>query len=137
MKRAVVVMLAIVACKSEGQPATVVIAPTPTSSASQSAASGTLLPPPTASTGADDACHADADCTWGEISHEINEPKDCMCLLGCPSLPQNKTTESRRSAAHMRLCKPGIDGQGNHCPIDDCARPPPIYCVSGKCTGHK
>jgi hypothetical protein len=60
-----------------------------------------------------------------------------MCLLGCPYLAQNKSVAARRASQYDASCKPGMDGKGHGCPIDDCARPPPIYCVAGKCTGKR
>ena len=135
MKRQLsITVIALAACHSSGESPTVVIPPPPSASASV-----TPLPPlhpeQTGATPSDTECKVDADCTWGEIGHEITKPADCMCLLGCPGLPQNKTTESRRSAQYHRFCKPNQDGQGHSCPIDDCAPPPPIKCVRGAC-GH-
>jgi hypothetical protein len=121
-------------CETE-VPATVVIAPLPPSSPAETA-SGTLLAVPVPR-GPDDACRVDGDCTWGEIPHDIRAPSDCMCLFGCAYLAQNKMTQLRRAGQHLRLCTPGMDGHGNGCPIDDCAAPPPIRCVSGRCTGKR
>jgi hypothetical protein len=60
-----------------------------------------------------------------------------MCLLGCPGLAQNKAVKERREGQYAKLCKPGMDGHGNGCPIDDCARPPPQKCVSGHCKANR
>jgi hypothetical protein len=64
---------------------------------------------------------------------EITRAVDCMCLLGCPGFAQNKAVKERREAQHHKLCKPGMDGHGNGCPIDDCAGPPPLKCTAGHC----
>lgn len=127
---------ALLACKSEAPP-TVVIAPPPSANATVASASGTLLPAPAPSGGPDDACRVDSDCTWGEIPHDILQATDCMCLLGCPGLAQSTSTASRRQAQYGALCKPGMDGRGHGCPIDDCAPPPPIRCVANKCAAKR
>jgi hypothetical protein len=80
-----------------------------------------------------DACTVAADCGWGEIEQEINSSADCPCLLGCPFTPLSTTTIARRQAAYQSLCTPGQDGQGNPCPIDDCASPPALACTAGHC----
>ncbi len=56
-----------------------------------------------------------------------------MCLFGCPYLAVNAATNIRRTQAYTKLCQPGMDNDGNRCPIDDCAAPPPIHCANGKC----
>lgn len=83
--------------------------------------------------GTDDTCTAATDCVWGEIKSDITAKEQCPCLLGCPSLPQNKTTNDRRRSQYQMLCTPGKDGAGRACPIDDCAQPPPLVCTNGKC----
>jgi hypothetical protein len=83
----------------------------------------------------DTACTTDADCGWGEIGHEIVTPADCICLFGCPYIPLNQDTVDRRLAQHTTLCDPQHDGQGQPCPIDDCASPAPAMCIEGSCTG--
>lgn len=80
-----------------------------------------------------DACATDADCAWGEIDHEIITSSDCICLFGCPYIPLSKATVERRQMQYQTLCTPGQDGQGNPCPIDDCAGPPQIQCQAGHC----
>ena len=80
-----------------------------------------------------DACTTDAECGWGEIDHEIASSSDCPCLLGCPYLPLSAATIARRQAAYQSLCTPGQDGNGDPCPIDDCAGPPTIACIAGHC----
>ena len=85
--------------------------------------------------GSYDACATATDCAWGEIDHEILQASDCVCLFGCPHIPLSKVTVDRRNMQYDALCDPNKDGQGNPCPIDDCAIPPPIQCVSGKCVG--
>jgi len=80
-----------------------------------------------------DACATAADCTWGEIDHEIITSSDCTCLYGCPYIPLSKTTVDRRQTQYQDLCTPGQDGQGNPCGIDDCALPPQIECQAGHC----
>lgn len=85
------------------------------------------------STGPVDACMVPADCAWGEIDHEILSPADCPCLFGCPHIPLSTTTVARRNAQYQQLCKPGVDGQGNPCPVDDCATPGALACQAGKC----
>jgi hypothetical protein len=82
-------------------------------------------------------CTVAADCAWGEIAKDILVATDCPCLLGCPSLIQNKTTIDRRAAQYKALCHPGTNGQGNPCPIDDCIMPPPLSCNGGVCVGPK
>jgi len=89
-----------------------------------------LLPPPV-DAGPPNACMVDSDCTWGEIDHEILSRADCVCLLGCPHIEQNKATTARRMAQYQALCTPGRDANGNPCPVDDCVVPPPLHCVSG------
>jgi hypothetical protein len=79
------------------------------------------------------ACVVANDCAWGEIDHEILAATDCMCLFGCPYIPMNQTTATRRRAQYTALCNPRYDGAGKPCPIDDCAPPPPIACVAGTC----
>lgn len=83
--------------------------------------------------GSDNACQQASDCAWGEISHEILTKADCMCLFGCPYLPQNRDTVERRRAQYNALCTPGRDGQGMPCPIDDCIDMPDLSCLNGIC----
>jgi len=83
--------------------------------------------------GPDDTCSVTADCAWGEIDHEILSAADCPCLLGCPHLVESKTVVNRRQAQYGSLCTPDKDGQGNPCPIDDCAMPPALECNAGRC----
>jgi hypothetical protein len=83
--------------------------------------------------GAYDVCATAADCAWGEIEHEILQASDCVCLYGCPYIPLSKETVDRRNMQYQALCTPGQDGNGNPCGVDDCAVPPPIQCMSGKC----
>jgi hypothetical protein len=78
-------------------------------------------------------CNTSEDCAWGEINHEILTAKDCVCLLGCPYLPLSKTTVDRRAAQYKALCTPNQDGNGNPCPVDDCAGPPAIACNNHVC----
>ena len=79
------------------------------------------------------SCTVDSDCTWGEISHDIAQSADCMCLYGCPSIAMNVATSARRSAQYAALCEPEHDGAGRLCGIDDCAAPPPIACIAHEC----
>lgn len=72
----------------------------------------------------------------GEIAAEINSPRDCICLYGCPYLPLNTATIQRRQQQHGTHCEPSEDGQGNPCGIDDCISPPTAMCVEGRCTGE-
>jgi Kazal-type serine protease inhibitor domain len=83
--------------------------------------------------GSDRSCKLSTDCAWGEIDHEILASIDCICLFGCPSLIQNKTTVGRRQGQYASLCDPRTDGQGRPCPIDDCMMPPPLVCTQGQC----
>lgn len=83
--------------------------------------------------GAEDYCTMPSDCAWGEIDHEILAPTDCICLFGCPSLPQSVATRDRRAAQYADKCTPGVDGMGNPCPVDDCITPPPLTCTSNHC----
>jgi len=83
--------------------------------------------------GPDNACVVPADCAWGEIDHEILARTDCICIFGCPSLPQSRATVERRQRQHLALCDPTRDGMGNPCPIDDCIGPPPLDCVGNVC----
>lgn len=80
-----------------------------------------------------DSCEVASDCAWGEIDHEILKPSDCVCLLGCPHIPLSKSTVERRASQHQQLCDPHRDGQGDPCPIDDCAQMPPLACSAGTC----
>jgi hypothetical protein len=80
-----------------------------------------------------DTCSVAGDCGWGEIDHEILSPSDCICLFGCPYIPLSKVTVDRRTAQYNMFCTPGKDGQGNPCPVDDCAGPGPIACKAGHC----
>jgi hypothetical protein len=79
------------------------------------------------------ACTAASECTWGEIDHEILAKTDCMCLFGCPYIPMNQTTFTRRQLEYKNLCDSRYDGSGQLCPIDECARPPAIACVDNAC----
>jgi hypothetical protein len=83
--------------------------------------------------GSDNACQQASDCAWGEISHEILSKADCVCLFGCPYLPQNRTTVERRRAQYNALCTPGQNGQGMPCPVDDCIDMPDLSCVNSVC----
>jgi hypothetical protein len=83
-----------------------------------------------------DTCTVSTDCAWGEIDHEILTHSDCVCLFGCPYIPLSQTTVSRRNAQYAQLCTPDKDGQGNPCPIDDCAGPGPIACKAGHCVAQ-
>ena len=83
--------------------------------------------------GSDNACENASDCAWGEINHEILTKADCVCLFGCPYLPQSRTTVERRRAQYTALCTPGQNGQGMPCPIDDCIEMPSLSCVNGAC----
>lgn len=143
--------LALVACRSTSTEVSPGATTAPTALTIPSAASSAALPstatavatvgaPPTTPppvAAAEDACVTAADCAWGEIGGEIRSSKDCQCLFGCPSLPLSKQTVERRNADHMRLCKPGFNGEGRRCPIDDCAMPGPLACVAGHCTGKR
>jgi hypothetical protein len=80
-----------------------------------------------------DTCASNADCTWGEISHEIVAMSDCPCLYGCGYLPQTKVTATRRSDQYRALCNPSVDGKGQSCGVDDCALPAAIACIEGTC----
>jgi hypothetical protein len=80
------------------------------------------------------SCAVAADCAWGEIAKEILVATDCPCLFGCPSLVQNRATLDRRAAQYKALCRPGMNGQGQACPIDDCVQPPALSCTDGLCT---
>ena len=80
-----------------------------------------------------DACTVAEDCAWGEINHEIRTTCDCICLFGCPGTPLSKSTLERRNAQYDARCTRGKDGAGQACPVDDCAAPPPIACVNGRC----
>jgi hypothetical protein len=80
-----------------------------------------------------DTCTTADDCTWSEIAAEISKPSDCMCLYGCGSLPQTKTTAARRAQQHAALCNPNKDGKGQTCAIDDCVAPGKLSCVAGTC----
>ncbi len=73
-------------------------------------------------------CENADDCTFTEIADEIRGTEDCPCLFGCPYLPVNEATAMRRQAAYDAMCTPGIDGDGNDCPVDDCAPPPTAIC---------
>ena len=84
-------------------------------------------------TGDAGACEVAADCQWGEIDHEILTKEDCICLFGCPYLALSKTTVERRLTQYAALCNPNEDGQGNLCPIDDCAQPPILMCTDKTC----
>jgi hypothetical protein len=88
-----------------------------------------------ADAGAVDAtsCTVATDCGWGEIDHEILSRSDCICLLGCPSLPLNKKTVERRLTQYQKLCDPEHDAEGNPCGIDDCVAPPEPTCVDSTC----
>jgi hypothetical protein len=85
------------------------------------------------STSATDTCLTNDDCTWGEISKEILSATDCICLYGCPYLPQTKVTATRRGDQYKALCDPRTNGKGQPCGIDDCALPGPISCINGTC----
>jgi hypothetical protein len=78
-------------------------------------------------------CALATDCGFGEIDHEIQSASDCVCLFGCPYIPLNKTTIDRRNAQYKTHCTPGKDGNGQPCPVDDCASPPQPVCKAGKC----
>jgi hypothetical protein len=80
-----------------------------------------------------DTCASTDDCAWGEIDREILKASDCMCLYGCPYLPQTKQTAARRLQQYGALCNPNKDGSGMSCGVDDCALPGAIACVSGTC----
>ena len=80
-----------------------------------------------------DCCEDSGACVWGEISKEIRQQSDCMCLLGCPHLMQNRTTRDRRQAQYDAHCYWGQDGQGNPCPVDECIQPPVLTCSNGHC----
>ncbi len=80
-----------------------------------------------------DTCKAASDCAWGEIDKEILSSSDCMCLLGCPHYALSVETVNRRNAQHTKLCSPHKDGNGRSCPVDDCAPPPKLACVAGRC----
>ena len=95
------------------------------------------VPPVDVDAGPQAACANADDCTWGEIDHEILSRSDCVCLFGCPSLPQSKTTATRRVQQHQALCDPNKDKNGNPCPVDDCITPPPLMCVQGTCVGPR
>ena len=93
--------------------------------------------PSEADAGAASACVTPSDCQWGEIDHEILSRADCICLIGCPSIPQNRTTVTRRLQQFGALCDSRVNGQGQPCPVDDCATPPALLCVEGTCTGAR
>lgn len=88
---------------------------------------------PTIDAGPDNACTMASDCAWGEIDHEITQRSDCICLFGCPSIPQNRATVERRQAQYRMHCDPRVDGMGDPCPVDDCIAPPPLSCTAGAC----
>lgn len=79
------------------------------------------------------ACVTAADCAWSEIRAEINAPADCPCLLGCPNTVLNRDVAARRQRQYQALCTPGRSGNGQPCPIDDCAMPPALLCRNGLC----
>jgi hypothetical protein len=81
----------------------------------------------------EDCCEENDDCVWAEINREITQQSDCMCLLGCAGLKQNRTTRDRRQAQYDAYCYWGQDGQGNPCPVDECIEPPTLACVDGHC----
>lgn len=83
--------------------------------------------------GPPNACVTAADCAWSEIRTEINAPADCPCLLGCPTLALNREVAARRQRQYTALCTPGRSGNGQPCPIDDCAQPPALQCRNGLC----
>jgi hypothetical protein len=87
----------------------------------------------TGGTTSTDTCATAADCTWGEIDKEILKTQDCMCLYGCPFLPQTNATAQRRQQQYTALCNPNKDGTGQTCGIDDCALPGAIACLAGAC----
>lgn len=78
-------------------------------------------------------CMVNDECSWGEIPIEILKPSDCMCLYGCPYIPQNKATLMRRNQQYRMFCNPRIDGNGHLCGIDDCIALPQAACVDGMC----
>jgi hypothetical protein len=82
-----------------------------------------------------DATHCDtaADCSFGEIDHEIVKKSDCICRFGCPYIPLNKTTIERRNASYAKLCDPSEDGQGKPCPVDDCVPVAVAVCDDQVC----
>jgi hypothetical protein len=84
-------------------------------------------------TGSTLACTVATDCTRTEIDHEILARADCICLLGCPFNIVNVTTANRRMAQYQMVCTPGQNAQGQPCPIDDCALPPPLACTDQVC----
>jgi hypothetical protein len=94
---------------------------------------GTLSGDGGGATGSTLACAVAEDCTRTEIDHEILSRADCICLLGCPFHIVNVTTANRRTAQHQALCTPGQNAQGQPCPIDDCALPPPLACTDQMC----
>jgi hypothetical protein len=98
------------------------------------AADGTTSDVAAPDTRAEDTCTAASDCTFGELDHDILSPSDCVCLIGCGSIPQTKATAQRRLDEHAALCDPRHDAQGNPCPVDDCILPPPLTCTNGRCT---
>ena len=81
------------------------------------------------------ACTVDADCTWTEISGEITQTSDCMCLYGCPYLVVNIDTANRRQLQYAAFCTQGKNGQGASCGVDDCIPLPKASCVQGNCSG--
>jgi hypothetical protein len=89
--------------------------------------------PTTDSVGCESCCQKAEDCVWGEIDHEILSRTDCICLMGCPGLIQNRQTHDRRQLQYKTTCDPRFDGQGKPCPIDDCIMPPPLSCSQGTC----
>jgi hypothetical protein len=135
--RAALLATTVLACRTStpgSSSTTVTIPAAPTASASVEPVTSSLPQPGAgARATADNACRADSECAIGEIGREILKPADCPCLLGCPYIPMNKTTLARRQAAYERLCKPGVNGAGHPCPIDDCAAPPKMICDAGVC----
>jgi hypothetical protein len=79
------------------------------------------------------SCSTEADCAWTEFGAEILTRANCPCVFGCANNVVNVTTAQRRQAAYNMLCTPGVDGNGNMCPVDDCAMPPAAQCQAGVC----
>jgi hypothetical protein len=96
-------------------------------------ADGTGGAPGTGGAGNDSACTTADDCAWGELGRDILGPKDCPCLYGCPSRALNKATIERRNLQYKANCRPGFNGDGVRCPIDDCIMPPPLSCTNNTC----
>ncbi|MBN2192516.1 MAG: hypothetical protein JW751_06835 [Polyangiaceae bacterium] len=128
-----VAMLGAIACSENDEPSTGSGGASNTGGASSSGGASTTGGATGTGGTAVDYCTQPSDCGWGEIDHEILAPTDCICLLGCPHLPLSKQTITRRQHQYEALCDPMVDGNGEPCPIDECAMPPEPTCQDDTC----